>query len=186
MWAPDYVDAATVKAVLGISDALDDAAIGLAITSASRIVDQFCGRQFGKTDAPEERTYEAVSDGRDLVLYTDDFMTDVGSVIDGVTTTTNHPRNAPQNGRPWTRIVVSGGVGRGDLVGVVKTWGWTTIPTTVEQATLTQALRLLKRKDAPFGVAGSPDSGSELRLLAKIDPDVAVALSAYRRMGRVA
>ena len=50
-----------------------------------------------------------------------------------------------------------------------------------QEATLLQASRLAARRDSPFGVAGSPDAGSEMRLLARVDPDVAVALEPYRR-----
>jgi len=52
-------------------------------------------------------------------------------------------------------------------------------------ATVLQANRLLKRRHAPFGVAGSPELGSELRLLARVDPDVAVSLRGLGRMRAV-
>jgi hypothetical protein len=47
----------------------------------------------------------------------------------------------------------------------------------VEQATLLQASRFHARRFSPYGVAGSPELGSELRLLAKLDADVELALS---------
>lgn len=53
------------------------------------------------------------------------------------------------------------------------------IPSAVKQACLIQASRFFTRRYAPFGVAGSPDSGSEIRLLAKVDVDVAVILGPY-------
>ena len=64
---------------------------------------------------------------------------------------------------------------------VTARWGWAAVPSTIKQATLLQASRLLARRDAPFGIAGSPDVGSEIRLLARVDPDVAVAVAPYRR-----
>lgn len=48
------------------------------------------------------------------------------------------------------------------------------IPAGIKYACLIQASRLVKRKDAPFGVAGSPAMGSEMRLLDRLDPDVVV------------
>jgi hypothetical protein len=42
-----------------------------------------------------------------------------------------------------------------------------------------QASRLLSRRDAPFGIAGSPEMGSEMRLLAKLDPDVDLLVQPY-------
>jgi len=51
----------------------------------------------------------------------------------------------------------------------------------VHEACLLQSSRIAARRDSPFGVAGSPETGSELRLLDRVDPDVAVTLSRYRR-----
>jgi len=45
-----------------------------------------------------------------------------------------------------------------------------------------QTGRFNKRLQALFGVAGSPADGSEVRLLAKLDPDVAVMLVDYTRV----
>lgn len=53
-------------------------------------------------------------------------------------------------------------------------------PSPIRQATLLQASRLFVRKNSPYGIAGSPDMGSELRLLAKLDPDVEVLVRPYR------
>jgi hypothetical protein len=53
------------------------------------------------------------------------------------------------------------------------------IPDAVKAACLIQASRFFTRRYAPFGVAGSPDSGSEIRLLAKVDADVAVILGPF-------
>lgn len=53
-------------------------------------------------------------------------------------------------------------------------------PEPVKLAAMIQASRLSKRRDSPFGVAGSPEFGSELRLLSKLDPDVETLLRPYR------
>lgn len=54
------------------------------------------------------------------------------------------------------------------------------VPASINLATLIQAARFVKRRDAPFGVAGSPDMGNELRLLARLDPDVLVLVANHR------
>lgn len=54
------------------------------------------------------------------------------------------------------------------------------IPDAVKLACTIQAARFFKRRDAAFGVAGSPELGNELRLLAKLDPDVALLVSAHK------
>lgn len=57
----------------------------------------------------------------------------------------------------------------------------TPFPASVKLATLIQAARFFKRKDSPFGIAGSAEMGNELRLQSKLDPDVAVLVSNERK-----
>lgn len=191
-WAPDYVTAAELKAYLRISDTVDDAQIALAATAASRAVDRAANRQFGLVAAPEERTYTARWDKQRCryMVEIDDLMTVTGLTI---TTTAGEvdgyalqPGNAEFEAKPWTRFVVDPASAvvpdtTEDGVTVAARYGWTTVPVAVQQATLLQASRFFSRRQAPFGVAGSPDLGSELRLLAKVDPDVAVVLGPYTR-----
>lgn len=196
-WAPDYATTAELKAQLRISDTADDAQLALAITAASRAIDTHTGRQFGSVTATE-RFYTARYDRNRCrwVVPIDDLMSvtsldpqvqdadgvDVGAIDDY----TLEPRNAAADARPWTQLVVRAGstyvpTGRMDEVAITALWGWTSVPTPVKEACLLQASRFHARRDSPFGIAGSPDLGSELRLLARVDPDVAVALRPYVR-----
>lgn len=191
-WAPDYVTSDELKAYLRISDILDNAEIALALTAASRAVDRHTNRQFGLVAAPEARVYTARWD-KDRLRYVvdiDDLMTVTGLAITGeagaIDAYALQPGNAAANGVPWTRFVVDPlstalPTLKEDGVTVTARFGWTTVPVAVKQATLLQASRLFTRRNAPFGVAGSPEIGSELRLLAKVDPDVAVVLGPYQR-----
>lgn len=186
-WAPDYVTATELKTFLRMSDTVDDAEVGFAIAAASRAIDRAANRQFGLVASAEERTYTARLDtarGR-YVVEIDDLMTATGLTITttaAVTDYTLQPSNADVRGEPWTRIILNeGGTLTEDGVAVTAKYGWTTVPVAIKQAALMQASRFFKRRDAPFGVAGSPDLGSELRLLAKVDPDVAVVLGPYTR-----
>ncbi|TCC26727.1 phage gp6-like head-tail connector protein [Kribbella speibonae] len=190
-WAPDYVTATDLKGFLDIPDTTDDAKLAFAITAASRAIDKHCNRQFGLLSAVEDRVYTArwdVALGK-YVLDLDDLMTTTGLVITAAAAVTDYtlrPSNADLNGKPWTRLVLNSG-GRASLDGVTVTakFGWTAVPVAIKQAAVLQASRLFKRKDAAFGVAGSPELGSELRLLAKVDPDVAVVLGPYQRRRKV-
>lgn len=198
-WAPDYCTAAELKAFVRISDSDDDAQVALAVTAASRAVDLATHRQFGSSTAPEDRFYTAEWDrklGR-WVIAIDDLMTvtgltvhydtdDSGDYADMIDEFQLRPVNAAANGRPWTEIVVrpSSAVTPGGTEGGVEvhgTFGWSAVPVTIKEATLLQASRFLSRRDSPFGVAGSPEIGSEMRLLPKLDPDVALAVRPYRR-----
>lgn len=189
-WAPDYTTVAGLKAYVRIGDGLDDVQLAVAISAASRAVDAHCNRQFGKVDAPDQRAYTARPS-----YETGHWVVDVDDLASASITLAApvaaepyrlEPVNSAAKGRPWTRIAfeaTADSLLTGDPfeVSVTATWGWPAVPAAVEQATLLQASRLAKRRDAPFGVAGSPEMGSELRLLAKVDPDVAVALHGFRR-----
>jgi hypothetical protein len=191
-WAPDYVTAAELKSYVRITDTDDDAELALAITAASRAVDRHTNRQFGLVAAPEERKYTACWDRRRRrwVVEIDDLMTTTGLVITTdageVDAYSLQPINAAEKGEPWTRIVVDpesavAPTAAENGVTAEAQWGWTTAPTTVDLATLLQASRFFTRRNAPFGIAGSPDVGSEMRLLARVDPDVAVTLGPFIR-----
>lgn len=198
-WKPSYVTDARLKAYLRIEDAEDDAEIALAVEAASRAIDHSTGRQFGQVAAPEARLYEValVSPGPayESFVSIDDLMDTTGMTAhysnsytdpvydQAITDLTLWPWNAPAEGKPFTRLVALSGfpLGRNRIVQVTARWGWDAVPTAIEEATLIQAARFFMRRSAPFGVAGSPEAGSELRLLERLDPDVAVLVQAYRR-----
>jgi hypothetical protein len=211
-WAPLYITVNDLADFENITDAAQITAetseLTRAVTAASRAVDRHCSRsgvkrQFGKVASVEERFYTPCWSsyrGR-WVCYVDDFQTATGLVVnldldgdgtydDAVTGSRKLPLNAQAEGLPWTRLVLPESVngqlcGEEGEVSVTALWGWTTVPVSVEEATLLQASRFYNRSNAPFGVAGSIDTGSEMRLLAKVDPDVAVSLAYYRRDDRV-
>jgi len=199
-WDIDYATLAELKHFIRVpeNDTEDDVELALALTAASRAVDRNCFRQFGKSDVAEDRYYTAKRD-RELgtVIRIDDITDATGLTVSydsardetfgaAVTPVTLLPRNAAAKGRAWEEIQVrqSASIVPNTVAGAVKVhalFGWTSVPVVVKKATLLQANRFASRRDSPYGVAGSPDAGTELRLLAKVDPDVAVMLSGYRR-----
>lgn len=193
-WAPDYCTVPELAAYRRIEDSDDDAELQLAVTAASRAIDRATDRQFGKTDSTETRTFEARWSRR-LGLYVvdvDDIMTATGLVVtvssSAVTAYRKYPLNADKQGRPWEQIALGSAtpdtLGSGPpTVDITATFGWSAVPATIKNACLLEASRFFADKNAPFGVAGSPDQGNELRLLAKVHPDVEVMLTSYRRYG---
>jgi hypothetical protein len=188
-------------------DVYDDIILTSVLTAASRSIDQATNRQFGISDNTEAFTYTMLEGRRfndqserfySPAVYRsplkyhqeiDDLMTTSGLIIqtgpdmNTLTTITDYtlfPYNAAPKGRPWTEIHIN--QRPGEVTTVTAKWGWTAIPETIKAATLIQAARFFKRRDAPFGIAGSPDMGSELRLLSKLDPDVAVMVVPYKRV----
>lgn len=193
-WKPDYVTAQDLADYMKITHSNDDAELALAVSSASRAVDTRCNRQFGILAAPAARTYEGWYDSeRGLWVFdVDDFFGDLTSFsIDGTVTTEyeREPLNAASLGRPYTSLTVDRSASVVPVTPLYRgvatvAWGWTAVPTTVENATLLQGSRFHWRRDAPQGTTGSPDQGGELRLLTKVDPDVAVMLKDYVRTRR--
>lgn len=189
MWEPSYATVGELKAYVSIpdDDTVDDTELSGKIAAASRSIDHHTRRQFGQVDAGEQRDYPIVCRGVFKVLLIDDLMDTTGLVVEvagaAVVPTYFHPANAAQKGMPYTRIFLP--VDSSGVAQVTALWGWSAVPETIKEATLLQASRLFKRRDAPFGVAGSPELGSEMRLLAKVDPDVAVMLRKYVRRGAV-
>lgn len=194
-----YATLAELKGYVGITDTADDVTLQLALDAAALQVDQFCDRTFAADASPTVRYYSPTDPGR---LDIDPISTLTGLIVatdengDGTYETTwtintdyrVEPVNAGAAGQPWTWLTALGTRWFPRLqyrpgVSVTARFGWPggVAPAAVKQATLLQASRLWKRKDAPFGVAGSVEFGSELRLLAKLDPDVESLLRPYRR-----
>lgn len=202
-WSPKYATSADLKAYLRIPDldTVDDAQIALALEAASRAIDDHTHRQFGLVAAPEARYFTPVWDYRRnrYVVAIDDLMTVTGLVIaldsvgDGTyaTTVVNADvqfleLNAAPKGKPWEKLILpaSASVSAKDgSVRVTARWGWSTVPDAVKQVCLFQANRAFKRREAPFGISGSPDTGigNELRLLGRFDTETVTNLAPYKR-----
>ncbi len=189
-WAPVYATSAQLRSYMRVAAVTGDAADILedtvtytpAVTAASRVIDTSAGRQFGAATIAN-RIYTPWYSPAAGAYYIDiDDLQDVTgmTVTQSAAVTTDYtllPLNAAAKGRPYTMIEVPDSA---DAT-VYAIFGWTAVPPTIVDATLLQAARFAKRRDAPFGVAGSPDMGNEIRLLARADPDVEVMIRSYRR-----
>lgn len=196
-WKPLYATVAEFKSLVRVTDTTDDVEFALVLEAASRAVDQATNRQFGQVTPVEQRFYDAHFDGRRRrwVIEVDDIEDVTGLLVDldlgndetystNVTDFRTHPFNNDEKGRPFERIILGRDETANKCEGVARVaalWGWTAVPDTIKEATLLQANRFNERRSAPFGVAGSPEIGSEVRLLAKADPDVKVMLANFKR-----
>ncbi|HEY5879143.1 MAG TPA: hypothetical protein VIU11_09535 [Nakamurella sp.] len=211
-WAPLYASADELREFVRIDDSADDDQIAAALDAASRSIDYACDpregyeRQFGKTDGQDARWYTATVRGYGVpvrgqwVVETDDIADATGlhvEIEDGTSPTVfvlgvvPLPRNADQRSRPFTAVGFAGSTvpspsPLADAIRVTAVWGWPAVPATVREACLIQSSRLLARRDAPFGVAGSAETQSEMRLLARLDPDVENMIKPFvRKIGPV-
>lgn len=196
-----YATLAELRDWVGIpaADTADDTKLTLALDAASAAVDQFCDQGFTADGTATVRLYSPAETGQvtvhpissttGLVVATDDNN-------DGTFETTwvlgtdfrLEPANAAAAGEPWTRLVALGVrwfpmLTRRPGVSVTAKFGWPggVAPAPVKQATLIQAAFLWGRKDARFGVAGSPEFGNEMRVESALDRTAQSLLRAYRR-----
>lgn len=186
-WAPDYVTSAELKDYIGIEDNVDDARVALWITTVSRNVDDFCGRQFGQTtaesryyptfyDRPEAAWFAEIDDVQDTTGLT--FADSDATAVDAADYVLL-PRNAAAKGKPYERVKLTTWSG-GELTGNGK-WGWSAVPAAAKVGIFLQGKRLAKRRDSPFGISGSPQEQGEIRLLAQLDPDFRTSLKPFVR-----
>lgn len=195
-WNPDYLILADAKAFKRLTDTIDDVELAIYISAASSAINKHCNRQFGKTAGAETRLYSAWYDGERArwIVDIDDLQSAVGLVVTvgGVTTTsyTKEPVNAAQEGTVWTALSIDPAtapvVPVGDEYEVSVTanpWGWTAFPAGVVLACKLQVSRFAARRNSPYGIAGSPED--QIRLLSKLDPDVAVSLGGLVRPRKV-
>lgn len=199
-WAPDYVDADDVAEFVRVEDAIDNVDYARCATTASRAIDHGTHRQFGRTTS-ETRLFTPrwsytrsgwVIECDDMVTVTElaiDTLGDGNYTVVPLASVIKLDTNAPKRGRPWERLLVRNAampsfVYPHDCARVTSEFGWATVPVAIEEATLLQASRFASRRDSPFGVAGSPDAGSEIRLQAKLDPDVLMSIKDYVRKVR--
>lgn len=192
MWKPVYASLAEMRDWLRIDDpgnTDDDMLLRLKLSAASRAIDASCRRQFGKVDAAVTRSYDLRwSRTRNAhVAEIEDVMDTTGLTVtvDGVALAgdqyTLRERNAIADGQPYTYIVVTANPSGPGLLEMAALWGWDAPwPDVIKEATLLQASRLNIRRDSPYGVAGGADGG-ELRLLARLDPDVTPIVTDYIR-----
>lgn len=179
----------------GLSDTHDDPALEQVITGVSRWIDAYCRRRFY---AASETRYFTAADRK--LCFVEDLLTvttlstdeDGDRTYETTWTATDYdlePYNAALEGQaaPYTHIRVAPNgthyfpsTRKG--VKIVGSFGYaSTTPPLVKEACLLQSIRTFKRKDAPFGVAGSAEMG-QLVVIPKLDPDVAMMLRSLRKV----
>jgi hypothetical protein len=174
----------------------------MAVTSASRLIDAYCGRSF--INAGTATRYYAthdpylvqIDDAREIIsVQTSTSQDGIYDINWDMTPHTGDVQPEPLNDYlgglvwPFTRIrAVNDYVfptSHETTVKVQAVYGWPNIPPTVTQATIIQAARIFKRADSPMGVMGFGDLGV-IRVSRGLDPDVSQLIEGYRRFNGVA
>jgi hypothetical protein len=199
-----YATLNQLKAALRIptADATDDSMLNMAVESASRLIDAYCGRNFILAGTATryfntENPYVVqIDDARSITqVQTSSSEDGIYDITWNLTAHTGDIQAEPINDYiggivwPFTRLRAIGDyvfpVDRENTVKVTASWGWPTVPITVQQATVIQALRIFKRLESPLGVAGIGDLGV-MRVSKGLDPDVAQLVEGYRRFTGIA
>ena len=190
-----YTTLNDVKAALNLEDSMDNAALEMAIATASRQIDDYCGRFFYKDGTPEAPATRYYTPTDYYIQPVDDFVSISEIATDdnfdrlyGTVWTADdsmfEPVNNPSRGWPMTRILAVGSYvfpwNLPQSVRVKGVFGWSAVPYEVKTAAKIQASRLFLRNQSPFGIAGNTDLGT-VRLAAKLDADVEALLRPLRK-----
>ena len=206
--ANGYATLAQIKSALRIpaADATDDALLEMAVESASRLIDAYCGRNF--ISAGTVATVRYFNTDSPYVVQIDDARSisqvQTSTGLDGVYDTTwtigtaggqgdaqPEPINDYLGGIVWpyTRVRAIGDylwpTGPENSIKVTAVYGFPTVPVTVTQATILQSSRIFSRLQSPLGVAGFGDMGI-MRVSRGLDPDVVQLVEGYRKVTGVA
>ena len=195
-----YLTQAEALAYVGQNLVQDTSLLDDVVTSSSRLIDRYCGREFFQVT--EARTF-ATSDDiyslqlgpfDDLVsvttLKTDPTGAGVYSTTIGATAFQLLPYNAPQADEPYTSLQLLGGAQwpvptfnmRQNTVEITGVWGWPEVPFDVKQACRIIVAEISKMQESPLGVAGFGEFG--VIRVSKTMPPRAMQLLAPYRHGR--
>lgn len=197
----NYCAASDVKAALaiGTADTTDDALIEEVIAAASRAIDDYAGQFFYQiSDGTAFFTasdYSTVNTHAIPIVSVGSIATDSdgNGSFDTSWTSADYnllpANNVLTNGsaaKPYTQIVATpsgsnafpAGLDRG--VRVTGHFGWAAVPTAVKLATIAQSAMLFEGRRAPFGVIGSTDQGTVMRMSARMHPEAVMLLEGYR------
>jgi hypothetical protein len=192
-----YASLSDLKSAIRITDTNDDGLLQVALDAATSAIDEHCGRTFAVGGGVVTRNFEPNGNG---TVTIDDIYDKTGLVISVAGTVvpvavpnvsagyTLTPENATALNEPFTGLYYQSfplvawpllwAVQRANVAVTTDKWGFAAVvPAAVKMACLLQGSRWFARRNSPYGIAGSPEMGSELRLLAKLDPDVAVMLA---------
>lgn len=176
------------------SDVDDDGHATAVLTAAQRSIDHLCGRSFDTADSATARLYAPASCDTapvDDLWTTDSLLIEVRYSTAGswVTWDTDDYQLEPLNGIvdgvtgwPYNRIrALRKAFPEDGFAGlrVTAKWGWAAVPAEVVTATMVQASRWLKRREAPLGLLEFTADGSALRV-SPVDGDVLRMLAPFR------
>lgn len=181
-----YATLVDLKARLDITNSDYDVVLEQVIEAASRQIDGWCGRAFTAGDSVRRLT----ADSSCLIILPEDLYEITSIAVDrdgdGVYETPWDVTDVDSQPYPGPYQVLRPRSGKAFpthryALQVTGLWGFGgDVPPVIREACLLQAARLYKRKDAPFGVTGSPEHG-QMQTISRIDPDIKELIAPYIR-----
>jgi len=191
-----YASTVEFKSRFSITGTASDSEVTQALDSASRMVEEYKRLTSGRTTRyyPTVETRYYTPDCHAVELNIDDVVSVDSVTVDRVgnysysetwkagTQYVLEPKNNPLESKPYRTIVRVPRAGQWfpdtpQAVSVTGTFGWSTTPALVKEATLILAGRYYNRRNSPFGVLTVGLDQSAVRL-PRTDPDVAQLLDA--------
>lgn len=183
-----YATLSEIKTYLSTTSTNDDSRLENSIEAASRAIDAICRRQFFSATS----TKYFAADAHDFARLPDDLLSATEVAVDdgsrNYTALSASDYELEPTTTPYVEIYISPTVDKEfptDRRGVKITgsWGYCTTgqhPVAIKNACLILAVRYFKRRDAAFGVLGTPELGFQ-RIMSK-DPEVKNLLMPYVKM----
>lgn len=189
----DYGTIEALKSRLNITDNQDDSELNAALSTASRMIENFCHRQFNKSTSATARVYNPdtwwLAEVDDFHTTTDlEIATDLGdsgtfgTVWNSLDYQLEPLTNVVSGQESWPyykiRAVEAKWFPQLRRAGLQVTaqWGWPTVPAAVTEATLILAKDIFQLPK--YGIAGYGDFGP---VRVRDNPKVSQMLAAYRR-----
>ena len=189
-----YLTRADLKTALaiGTADTADDSVLDEIATTVSRMIDDYTG-QFFYQIAGGTAYYTAANPA---FVPTDPFtsISQLASDNDGngtfstIWTAADYiasPYNAAVFSEPYRAVQTAPGaniafpyIARG--VRLIGNLGWAAVPAAVKQAAIIQATAVYEARKAPFGIVGSTEQGTVLRMSSRMHPEAQLLLEPYR------
>jgi len=189
-----YLSRADLKLALaiGTADSVDNEIIDDIANAVSRMIDDYTGQFFYQITGGT--AFYTSADG--AFVPTDPFtsITQLASDNDGngtfsqIWTTADYilaPYNAALFSQPYRGIQTSPNSNLGfpyiprgcRLIGNL---GWSSVPDAVHQAAIIQGTAVYEARKAPFGIVGSTEQGTVLRMSNRLHPEAQLLLDPYR------
>lgn len=164
---------------VGRNETRDTTELEDVVTSVSRLIDRYCGRQFFQSTSTS-RYFDSLN-GTDIEFGAFNDLVSASSVsydsnddgtYDSTLTATAYQllptRNTAPIDEPFTSLRLLNGStfpyapaasGRTGLIRITGTWGWSAVPVEIKQAARIMVAEVAKMADAPLGVAGFGEFG---------------------------